>query len=70
MKLKFTTTQTLDLPDDLDIEDAALLLANPTFAAQIEEGEVDDDDDDGEIDDEDPEDDDDAAEADDEDEDA
>jgi hypothetical protein len=52
MKIKRTFTETLDIPDDLSLEEAAILLQNP--GAQDDDdldGEDDDDDLDGEDDD-------------------
>jgi hypothetical protein len=46
MKIKVTNTQTIELPDDMDPEDAAALFQNPG----AEEGDDFDDEDDGDRD--------------------
>jgi hypothetical protein len=54
MKIKRTFTETLDIPDDLSLEEAAILLQNPGAQDDDDDldGEDDDDDDlDGEDDD-------------------
>ena len=51
MKIKRTVTETLDIPDELPLEDAALLLQNPAVAD--EDDGLDDDGEDDDLDDED-----------------
>jgi hypothetical protein len=50
MKIKVTNSQTIEIPDDMDPQDAAALFENPAFEYEDDLGEDEDIDDEGEAD--------------------